>query len=184
MQGWRRGEFFDETGLKWVNPSPNLRTMEGAELYPGLGMLDYSGVSVGRGTDEPFEVFGAAWMDGKKVAGYLSTRLIAGVTFEGTTFKVAETAEKYPGHGQTIGGVRMHVTDRKVLNSPEMGIEILSALHTLYPAEFQVTKAAKLVANTETMAGLERGEDPQAIAAGWRAALKEFEAKRARYLLY
>jgi uncharacterized protein YbbC (DUF1343 family) len=184
MQGWKRGEFFDETGVKWVNPSPNLRTMGGAVLYPGLGMLDATNASVGRGTDVPFEVFGAAWMDGKKMAEYLSARKIAGVEFAATKFAVKETAEKYPGHGLTVDGVRMRVTDRKALDSPEMGVEILAALHKLYPTEFQLAKAANLVANTETMQGLERGDDPRELAKGWEAGLKEFEAKRQKYLLY
>ncbi|HEX3570093.1 MAG TPA: sodium/solute symporter [Acidobacteriaceae bacterium] len=184
MQGWKRGEFFDETGVKWVNPSPNLRTIGGAVLYPGLGMLDATNVSVGRGTDVPFEVFGAAWMDGKKMAEYLTGRKIAGVEFAATKFAVAETAEKYPGHGVTVDGVRMQVTDRKALDSPEMGVEILAALHKLYPTEFQLPRAANLVANTETMQELERGDDPRVIAKGWDAGLREFRAKRERYLLY
>ncbi|HWB32294.1 MAG TPA: sodium/solute symporter [Acidobacteriaceae bacterium] len=202
MQGWRRSEFFDETGLKWVNPSPNLRSMQAALLYPGLGMLDYSNVSVGRGLDPagpvaPFEVFGAgaeaaaktraaepAWFDGKSVAAYLTARKIPGITFAATRFTVAEDGNHYPYAGQTIEGVRMTVTDRKSLNSPELGIEILSALHHLYPAEFKLSLAAKLVANSETMAALERGDDPREIAAGWEKALEEFKARRAKYLLY
>jgi uncharacterized protein YbbC (DUF1343 family) len=184
MQNWRRNEFFDETGLKWVNPSPNLRTMTGAVLYPGLGMLDPTNVSVGRGTDTPFEVLGAPWIDGPKLAGYLTARHIPGAEFSPTTFAVRDTPEKYPGHGQTINGVRMKVTDRKALESPEMGIEILSALHKLYPTDFQLAKAAPLVANTETMDRLTHGDDPRDIAAGWQPALKQFVAQRRPYLLY
>ena len=197
MQGWRRDEFFDQTGLKWVNPSPNLRSMEAAVLYPGLGMMDYSNVSVGRGSDMPFEVFGAGaevatktapakspWFDGKAVATYLTTRKIPGVTFAATRFAVADDANHYPYHGQTIEGVRLTVTDRKALDSPELGIEILAALHHLYPAQFKLEKATGLVANSETMAALERGDDPRAIAAIWMAALNAFKAQRAKYLLY
>jgi SSS family transporter len=200
MQGWRRNEFFDQTGVRWVNPSPNLRSMEAAVLYPGLGMLDYSNVSVGRGTDTPFEVFGAGaaaatktepaqaaesrWFDGKAVAAYLTKRHIPGVRFQATRFAVAEDANRYPYHGQTIEGVRLTVIDRQALDSPELGIEVLSALHQLYPAQFKLDKAAGLVANTETMAGLARGDDPRAIAAGWAAALDAFKARRAKYLLY
>jgi SSS family transporter len=197
MDGWKRGEFFDETGVKWVNPSPNLRSMEAAVLYPGLGMLDATNVSVGRGTAMPFEVFGAgvtaatksaaevpAWFDGKTVAEYLTARKIPGVTFAATRFAVAETAEKYPYHGQTIEGVRMAVTDRSALDSPEMGVEILAALHHLYPAQFKLDKAAALVANSETMDALSRGDGPRAIAAGWAPALAEFDARRSKYLLY
>jgi uncharacterized protein YbbC (DUF1343 family)/CubicO group peptidase (beta-lactamase class C family) len=184
MEGWKRWEFFDTTGVKWVNPSPNLRSVEAATLYPGVGMMDYANVSVGRGTATPFEVFGAAWMDGKAVADYLSARKIPGVRFEAARFAVAETAEKYPGHGLTIEGVRLTVTDRVALDSPEMGVEILSALHHLYPKEFQLEKTRGLVANSETMDGLMRGDDPRVIAAGWQAGLMEFELRREGYLLY
>jgi uncharacterized protein YbbC (DUF1343 family) len=197
MQNWDRDEYFDQTGIKWVNPSPNLRSVEEATLYPGLGMLDATNVSVGRGTATPFEVFGAgatsatkdapaqpAWFDGKAVADYLTARKIPGVAFATTRFAVAEDANKYPYHGQTIEGVRMTVTDRAALDSPELGIEILSALHHLYPAQFKLDKAALLVANTETMAALNRGDDPRAIAATWAPALAQFKARRAKYLLY
>jgi uncharacterized protein YbbC (DUF1343 family) len=197
MEGWTRGNFFDETGVKWVNPSPNLRSVEEAVLYPGVGMLDFANLSVGRGTAMPFEVFGAgsvaatksaaevpAWFDGKTVAEYLTLRKIPGVTFAATQFAAAEDANHYPYHGQTIEGVRMTVTDRVALDSPEMGVEILAALHHLYPAQFKLEKAAALVANTETMDGLKRGDDPRAIAKGWAAGLKEFDARREKYLLY
>jgi uncharacterized protein YbbC (DUF1343 family) len=125
-----------------------------------------------------------AWFDGKAVAEYLTARKIPGVTFRATRFAVAEDANHYPYHGQTIDGVRMTVTDRVALDSPEMGVEILAALHHLYPAQFKLEKAAALVANSETMEGLRRGDDPRAIAAGWAAGLAEFEGRRERYLLY
>jgi uncharacterized protein YbbC (DUF1343 family) len=201
MQNWHRSEFFDQTGLPWVNPSPNLRNVEEATLYPGLGMLDFTNVSVGRGTETPFEIFGAgaipatkdppaqpaltqSWFNGNTVAAYLTARKIPGVTFAAAKFSVAEDTNHYPYHGQTIQGVRLTVTDRNALDSPELGIEILSALHHLYPKEFQLAKAAPLVANTKTMAALTRGDDPRAIAASWAPALAEFKARRAKYLLY
>ena len=118
------------------------------------------------------------------MADYLTARKIAGVTFAATKFAVAETVEKYPYHGQTIEGVRMTVTDRVALDSPEMGVEILAALQHLYPAQFKLEKIAGLVANTETMDGLRRGDDPRVIAKGWEAGLAEFREKRAGYLLY
>ena len=199
MQGWRRDEFFDQTGVKWVNPSPNLRSVDAAVLYPALGMLDETNVSVGRGAVDatPFEVFGAgteaatkdaatmpAWFDGKAVAAYLTARKIPGVAFAATRFAVAEDANRYPYHRQTIEGVRLIVTDRQALDSPELGIEVLSALHHLYPAQFKLEKAAGLVANMETMAALARGEDPRTIAASWAKPLAAFKAQRAKYLLY
>ena len=156
MQNWHRDEFFDQTGVPWINPSPNLRNVEAATLYPGLGMLDYANISVGRGTATPFEVFGAgatpatkdtpaqpAWFDGKAVAAYLTARKIPGVTFAATKFPVADDANHYPYHGQTIEGVRLTVTDRAALDSPELGIEILSALHHLYPTQFKLEKATR-----------------------------------------
>ncbi len=197
MQNWRREEFFDATGVPWVNPSPNLRSVTEATLYPALGMMDATNVSVGRGTATPFEVFGAgataatkdapalpAWFDSKVVASYLTARKIPGVAFAATTFAVADDANHYPYHGQTIKGVRLTVTDRAALDSPELGIEILSALHHLYPTQFKLDKAAPLVANAETMAALARGDDPRTIAAAWAQGLAEFKARREKYLLY
>jgi uncharacterized protein YbbC (DUF1343 family) len=197
MQGWRRDEFLDQTGVKWVNPSPNLRSVDEAVLYPGIGMIEGTNLSVGRGTATPFEVFGAgaaaatkdapampAWFDGKAVAGYLTARRISGVEFAAARVAVAEDGNKYPYHGQTIEGVRMKVTDRGALDSPELGIEILSALHKLYPAQFKLDRAAPLVANTDTMAAVARGEDPRSIAQGWTGGLQSFKRLRGMYLLY
>jgi len=140
------------------------------------------GAGVAAATKTAAEV--PAWCDGKAVADYLTARKIPGVAFSATRFAVAEDANKYPYHGQTIEGVRMTVTDRGRLDSPELGIEILSALHRLYPGQFKLERAAGLVANAETMAALARGDDPRAIAAGWAAGLAEFEARRERYLIY
>ena len=122
--------------------------------------------------------------DGKAVAAYLTERKIPGITFAATRFAVVQDVNRYPYHGQTIEGVRMTVTDRVALDSPELGVEIVSALHNLYPKEFQLQKAAGLVANSETMAGLARGDDPRTISKGWDVGLKEFEVKRDKYLLY
>ncbi len=184
MEHWTRGEYFDETGLPWVNPSPNLRTMTAAELYPGLGFLDFSGVSVGRGTDMPFELFGAAWMKGAEVAAALNARKIAGVRFTATTVSVAESANRYPFHGQTIDAVRIVVRDRRVMDSPEMGVEIVSVLHRLYPGKLDVEKTLRLVGSRSVVDAMERGDDPRAIAEAWGAKLAEFVEARKAYLLY
>jgi SSS family transporter len=184
MEHWSRGQYFDETGLPWTNPSPNLRTMTAAVLYPGLGFLDYSAVSVGRGTDTPFELVGAAWMHGAEVAEALNARHIPGVNFAATTTSVAENANHYPFHGQTIDAVRIAVTDRHALNSPEMGVEILSVLHRMYPAQFQVEKTLRLVGSRSTLDAIERGDDPRAIAEGWNSKLAEYVEARKAFLLY
>ncbi len=184
MEHWTRSEYFDETGLPWTNPSPNLRTMTAAILYPGLGFLDFSSVSVGRGTDTPFELFGAAWMHGADVAAALNARHIAGVSFAATTTSVAENANHYPFHGQTIDAVRIAVTDRRLLDSPEMGVEIVSLLHRMYPAQFQVEKTLRLMGNRSTLEAIERGDDPRAIAEAWKVKLDGYIETRKGALLY
>ena len=184
MEHWTRGEWFDETGLPWTDPSPNLRSMTAAAIYPGLGFLDYSGVSVGRGTETPFELFGAAWMHAAEVADALNTRHIPGVSFTASTATVAETANHYPFHGQTIDAVRIAVTDRRALDSPEMGVEILSVLHRLYPAQFKVQTTLRLIGSRSTLEAIERGDDPRAIAEGWTPKLAEYERARKEFLLY
>jgi uncharacterized protein YbbC (DUF1343 family)/CubicO group peptidase (beta-lactamase class C family) len=184
MQHWSRTEYFDATGLLWHNPSPNLRSLTAATLYPGLGFLDFSNISVGRGTRTPFELFGASWLHAADVAAALTVRNIPGVTFSATTTTVAEDANRYPFHGQTIDAVRITLTDRTVLDSPELGIEILSALHHLYPTQFQLDKTLRLIGNRTTLDALQRGDDARTIAASWVSALDAFKASRAPYLLY
>jgi len=184
MQNWGRGEFFDQTGLPWRNPSPNLRTLTAATLYPGLGFLDYTNVSVGRGTATPFEIFGAPWLSAANAAAALNERHIPGVAFSTVTVTVAEDANRYPFHGQTFAAVHVALTDRGQLDSPELGIEVLSLLHRLGPAVFQLDKALPLVGNRATLDAIGRGQDPLTIVAPWRPALAAFRAARAPYLLY
>ena len=190
--GWHRAAFFDETGIPWVNPSPNLRTENAALLYPGFGFLEMTNLSVGRGSSTPFELFGAgttatqaAWFQAAAVAPiYLNSRNLSGVHFETATTTIADDSNHYPFHGQTIQAVRPVITDRSTLDASAMGIEILAALHTLYPAQFALQRAARLIANAETMAALEHGEDPHTIAAAWQPRLETFRARRDLYLLY
>jgi SSS family transporter len=184
MEGWHRSEYFDETGLKWVNPSPNLRSIAAAKLYPGIGLMDYANVSVGRGTDIPFEHMGAAYIHGAELAAYLTARKIPGVSFTTTRFKVADDVNHYPFHGQEIEGVAMVATDAQLLDAPELGIELIAALHTLYPDQFALKGVAKLIANDATIAALEKGADPRDIATSWQTGLAAFKARRALYLIY
>jgi SSS family transporter len=184
MEGWRRAEYFDETGLTWRNPSPNLRSVAAEAVYPGVALVETTNVSVGRGTETPFEHIGAPWIRGEDLAAYLEARKIPGMKFSATRFTVIDDENHYPFHGQEIEGVSIAATDRKVLDAPEMGIELIAALHKLYPSEFKMAKAQTLVVNAETMAELERGIDPRVIAQGWQAELAAFEAKRAKYLIY
>ena len=184
MQGWQRSQFFADTGLTWTPPSPNLRTPSAAILYPAIGLTEQTNISVGRGTPDPFENLGAPFVDAPQLAAYLTARNIPGVAFAPSTLTVAETPERYPSHGQTVPAIHFTVTDRSTLDTPELGIEILAALHTLYPKQFSLGKAAHLVANPQTMQALERGEDPRAIASAWTPGLQAFRTRRQPFLLY
>jgi uncharacterized protein YbbC (DUF1343 family)/CubicO group peptidase (beta-lactamase class C family) len=180
MQGWLRGDWFDSTGIVWVNTSPNLRSVNEAELYPGVAIVEGSNVSVGRGTDTPFEVLGAPWMDARAYSDYMNARLIPGVRFVPVTF----TPVSGPYQNQLCKGVNIIVTDRTVLDAPEMGIELAAALRRLYPDQWKVELILKLLANREAYDAVVRGDDPRAIAQGWQDDLEKFKELRQKYLLY
>ncbi len=181
MEGWIRGDWFDSTGLEWVNPSPNLRSLTEATLYPGVALIEGTNVSVGRGTDTPFELVGAPWIKAKEFSDYLNTRAIQGVRFVPVEFTPA-AGQKFGG--QKIGGVNIVLLNRNTLGAPELGIELASALHKLYPAEFDMSKMPLLVCNRRVMDALTAGTDPRVIADDWREELERFEQVRKKYLLY
>lgn len=185
MQGYQRGLWYDYTGLPWVNPSPNLRSMAAAALYPGLAFLEFTNVSVGRGTASPFEQMGAAWIgsdaEAQRLVGSLTARKLGGVEVSATSF----TPEKpYPFAGQLVHGLRFTVTDRQRFDAAEFGIELLAALYAQYPQQFQLAKAQGILLNQATMEGLNAGKDPHEIEAMWEPQLQIFRERRARYLLY
>jgi uncharacterized protein YbbC (DUF1343 family) len=180
MEGWRRAMWFDATNLTWVNPSPNMRSLTEASLYPGVGLLESTNISVGRGTDTPFEVVGAPWLDGQKLASYLNGRKIAGVRFVPVRFTPKSSVFK----NEECGGVNIIVTDRVKLQSVLTGIEIAVALHRLFPVEWKIDAYSHLLVNAETLERLKRGESPEAIVRSWVASLENFRRVRARVLLY
>jgi uncharacterized protein YbbC (DUF1343 family) len=180
MQNWRRRFWFSDTGLPWVNPSPNLRSPEAEILYPGLEILQASGVSVGRGTTWPFELLGAPWIRGEDLAAYLNRRAIPGVRFEHEKF----TPDTGLYKGELCDGLRVVLTDRNVLQPLRMGIEIAAALRKLSTGKFELGKMIDLVGNAITIKQLEEGEDPAAIVASWNKDLEMFHKKRTKYLLY
>lgn len=180
MRGWRRAFWFDDTGLRWVNPSPNLRSIAENILYPGLEVLQAGGVSVGRGTNTPFELIGAPWIQGDRFAAELNRRAIPGVRFEAQRFTPDSGAYK----GELCNGARIVVKDRHALQSMRMGMEIASVLAKLYSDKFDVEKMIELVGNAATIQQLAAGADPAAIVASWDKDLESFRKMRAKYLLY
>jgi uncharacterized protein YbbC (DUF1343 family)/CubicO group peptidase (beta-lactamase class C family) len=180
MEGWMRGDWFDSTGELWINPSPNMRSLTEAILYPGTGMIETTNISVGRGTDTPFELVGAPWIVPQDLALYLNAREIAGVRFVPIYFTPASSMYA----GEKCGGVNMILTDRNALDGPELGIEIASALQKLYPSQFKITGLDRLMVNKLSLDGLLAGEDPRRIAEVWRDAQDQFKTIRARYLIY
>jgi uncharacterized protein YbbC (DUF1343 family) len=180
LQNWRRREWFDETGLPWVNPSPNLRTPAGEVLYPGIEILQAGGVSVGRGTDKPLERVGAPWIRSEEFLSEVNRRNIPGVRFESDQFTPDSDAYK----GEPCRGVRVVVTDRNAFQPLQMGLETASALRKLYPEHFDPAKMMFLVGNQATIDALTRGEAPAVIAASWNKDLAAFRKIRAKYLLY
>lgn len=178
--GWRRDMYFDETGLPWVNPSPNMRSLAQAINYPGIGLLESTNLSVGRGTDTPFEHLGAPWLDGEALARELNALNIPGVRFEPTRFTPA--ASKYAG--EACSGIRVHVTDRDVFDPVRMGIEIALALRRLHPEEWDFRAMDRLLVDEKTLEGIEAGHDYAKIRAGYAAELLDFRERRAQFLLY
>ncbi|HET9469261.1 MAG TPA: exo-beta-N-acetylmuramidase NamZ domain-containing protein [Vicinamibacterales bacterium] len=180
MKNWRRDAWFDETGLPWINPSPNMRNLIQATVYPGIGAIEGTNLSVGRGTDTPFEQFGAPWIDGVRLAEALNARRIPGVRFYPVSF--TPTASKYAG--QECQGVFIIVTDRPALRPVRMGLEIASTLHALYGTTFELEAAERLFGSKETLARIRAGDDPAAIAESWAVGEARWRLTREKYLLY
>jgi uncharacterized protein YbbC (DUF1343 family) len=180
MRRYERAMWFDQTGFAWVPPSPNLRKLEQAVLYPGVGMIEAANVSVGRGTDTPFELMGAPWIDGKVLADHLNGRRIAGVRFEAATFTPREWV--YPG--QRCEGVRIVLTDRNRLDSPLLGVELMAALWRLYGDRLQIDRTLGMIGSRASLAAVKALADPRDIAQSWTPGVAEFLTKRQRHLLY
>jgi len=180
MEGWRRSMWFDETNLAWINPSPNMRSLTEATLYPGVGLLETTNVSVGRGTDTPFELVGAPWIQGDKLAEYLNQRGVPGVRFVPLRFKPNASVFK----DQECGGVNIIVTDRAAFRPLLAGIEMALALRKLYPNDWKVDSYLRLLVNADTLARVKRGDSAREIVASWNAGLQEFRKEREAILLY
>jgi len=180
MEGWRRSMWFDETNLAWINPSPNMRSLTEATLYPGVGLLETTNVSVGRGTDTPFEIVGAPWIQGDKLAEYLNQRGVLGVRFVPLRFTPNASVFK----NQECGGVNIIITDRAAFRPLLAGIEMALALRKLYPDDWKVDSYLRLLVNADTLARVKRGDSAREIVGSWNAGLQEFRKAREAILLY
>jgi len=178
--GWRRSEAWDATGLTWVNPSPNMRSLTQALLYPGIGLLETTNLSVGRGTDTPFEVIGAPWLAGQKLATELNARGIAGVTFVPIEF--TPTSSKFTS--QKCGGVNILITDRNRFEPLRTGFEIAAQLRRLYPRDWEAKGYDRLLGNQRTLQALLDGKSAEEIESVAREGVSDFLRRRLRYLIY
>ena len=179
-EGWRRDQWFDHTGLTWVNPSPNMRNLSQAALYPGIGAIEYANVSVGRGTDQPFEQIGAPWIDGPRLAAALNARALPGIRVYPVQF--TPTSSVYAG--EACQGVFFVVTNRELLQPVRLGLEVASALWMLHGDRFDPKTTARLIGSAAALARAKAGEDPVAIAASWAGAEANWRRLRAKHLLY
>jgi uncharacterized protein YbbC (DUF1343 family) len=180
MEGWRRADWYDQTGLAWVNPSTAMRSLTAATLYPGVALIEFDNVSVGRGTDTPFELVGAPWIREQEFAAYLNHRRIPGVRFTPVQF----TPRSSVYANQDCKGIRIEVTDRNALDSPELGVELAAALEKLYPREHNMERMILLLGNQGVFDAIQRGDDPRRISRSWQGSLKRFKRLRKRFLLY
>jgi uncharacterized protein YbbC (DUF1343 family) len=179
MEGWSRAMWFDQTNLTWVNPSPNMRSLNEATLYPGIALLETTNVSIGRGTDTPFELVGAPWIDGQELASFLNSQRIPGVRFVPVRFTPTKLFK-----GEECGGVNIIITDREKFRPVQTGLEIAVALRKLYPAQWKVDDYLRLLANSDTLERLKRGESTGDILRSWSGRLEEFRKARMAALLY
>jgi uncharacterized protein YbbC (DUF1343 family) len=179
-EGWRRSDWFDTTGLAWTNPSPNMRCLNQATLYPGVGLLETTNVSVGRGTDTPFEHFGAPWMDGRRLAAVLNDRGVPGVSFVPVRF----TPESSVFRGVTCSGVNVVITSRARFRAVRAGIEIATAIRSVHADAWTVDRYARLLVNRATLEAVKRLDRADEIERSWSPGLRSFARRRAPYLLY
>jgi uncharacterized protein YbbC (DUF1343 family) len=180
LEHWKRDHWFDETGLTWINPSPNMRNMNQATLYPGVGAIEYSNISVGRGTDQPFEQIGAPWVHGPQLADALNARRLPGIRFYPITF--TPSSSRYAN--EECQGVFMIVTNRAALQPVRVGIEIASALFSLYRDKYEPNNMWRLVGSEDIVSRIRQGEDPASLAARFNADEARWRQRRAKYLLY
>ncbi len=180
VEDWKRSQWFDSTGLTWINPSPNMRSLTQATLYPGVCLLEPTNVSVGRGTDTPFEVVGAPWIDGRKFAEALNDAKLPGVRFTPVRFTPKASVHK----DAECGGVNIIITDRNIFEPVTTGLEMAAQLKKLFPKDFSTERFNRLLVNQKVFDAFRQGSDARAMRQVWQTELEGFRAIRRKYLLY
>ena len=178
-EGWTRDLWFDQTGLPWINPSPNMRSLTEATLYPGIGLHE-TALSVGRGTGTPFEVFGAPYVDDVELAAELNRAWLPGIRFVATRYTPTASTFK----DKVCGGVTAIVTDRDRLHSVDVGIVVADKFHRLYRTNFAHAKVQTLLQHQPTIDAIKAGKPLSAIKQSWTTDLAEFKKRRESFLLY
>jgi uncharacterized protein YbbC (DUF1343 family) len=180
MQGWQRTFYYWDTGQLWVNPSPNIRNMIEAILYPGVCLLEQTNVSVGRGTERPFEVVGAPWIEPRRFAAGLREAALGGIEFVPLFF----TPEESTHRGEKCGGVNILITDREKVHSVLLGLTLVSVLHRLYPDQFEMNEVMRLLGSDRVMNVLKSGGTPAEALEADREETEKFLARRRQVLIY
>jgi len=181
MKNWRRTDWFDSTGLTWIDTSPNMRSLNAATLYPGIALIESSrNYSVGRGTDAPFEQIGADWIRGSELARFLNTRALPGVRVYATRFQPTAA----PFQGKMIEGVRFVITNRDQFNSVRFGVDLAYSLQKLYPGKIDFELSKSLIGNRKALDALRNGEEPSAILQRFNDDVAAFVERRKPFLLY
>lgn len=180
VEGWQRDTYFDVTGLPWLDPSPNIRNLAEALLYPGIGLLETTNISVGRGTDTPFEIFGAPWLDGTSIANKLAAAAVPGVAFSAARFTPASSTYA----GEPCEGVRMTITDRQTFDPIRLGFEVAHILVTEFGDHWDSSRYMRLLGNQETFDAVRKGLPYDEIVESYQPGLLEFIERREKYLLY
>jgi uncharacterized protein YbbC (DUF1343 family) len=180
LEGWQRTGYFDSTGLPWVNPSPNMRSLTEAILYPGIGLLETTNLSVGRGTDTPFELFGAPWLDGDLLALELNRLELPGVLFSPVQF----TPDSSKFEGELCRGVSIRIIDREKFEPIRTGLEIALQLRLLYPQVWEIDSYDRLLGNTSVLEAIRRGQHFSEIMEIYKPSLEAFRLRRSQYLIY
>ena len=186
LEGWARAMYFDETGLPWVNPSPNMRSLPAAIAYPGLGALEGTSLSVGRGTGRAFTIYGAPWVDAARLCADLNGRGLPGLRFREVAFtpRLEPGFPKYPYTDQECRGFALEILDRRAFRPVAAALHVLDALHRLHPKEFSFSKACSMIGRASIEADLKAGRAPAEIEKDWAAPLEAWRTRRSKVLLY